>query len=391
MALMSDLLHDPAAASPASTAAVVAAMTAAVEADLEALVAISSPSGDVDGAEAALRLCADRLPIGAVIERVPCSSPEHAPDLLARIAGSGSGRVLLLGHVDTVVSHAHHAELLREGETWRGTGTVDMKGGVAMSLALARELAQRPESFAELGVLLVVDEEWRLQPFAHIERFSGYDACLCFEAGERTSTGAEGVVVQRKAAGTIRVTGHGRAAHAGSNPDAGANALLALAEAAIVAAALHRPDGAQALSVVPTMIDAGSAINVVPAGGELTIDVRAASSSAFADVLQAISACSQEATVEPELLRSWPHMNTRAATRPLLDAASERLGRQIAGVARGGASDASHFSSSIPLTIDGLGPRGGHAHSPDEYVYGPSLRERIEVALAIAQSVLAQS
>ncbi len=364
-------------------------MATAAEADLEALVAISSPSGDAEGAEAALRLCMSWLPGDAAIERVPCSSPGHAPDLLARVPGSGAGRVVLLGHVDTVISHAHHAPLHREGDRWRGPGTVDMKGGVALALALLRELAQRRDSFAELSVLLVVDEEWRLQPFAHVERFAGYDACLCFEAGERTAAGAEGVVVQRKAAGTLRVTGRGRAAHAGSNPDAGANALVALAEAAIAAAALHRPDGPEALSVVPSMIRAGSAINVVPAEGELTIDVRAASDAAFAQVLETISECSAAATVAPELLRSWPQMNTRAITRPLLEAASTRLGREIVGVARGGASDASHFAAMLPLTIDGLGPRGGHAHSPEEYVYGPSLHERSEVAMAIAQTVLA--
>jgi glutamate carboxypeptidase len=366
-------------------------MAAAAEADLEALVAISSPSGDVDGAEAALRLCASRLPADAVIERVPCASPGHAPDLLARVPGSGAGRVVLLGHVDTVISHAHHVPLHREGDLWRGPGTVDMKGGVALALALARELAEQRDSFAELGVLLVVDEEWRLQPFTHVQRFAGYHACLCFEAGERTSTGAEGVVVQRKAAGTLRVRAHGRAAHAGSNPDAGVNALLALAEAARTAAALHDPDGLEALSVVPSMIRAGSAINVVPAEGELTIDVRAASDAAFARVIDAISACSTAATVEPELLRSWPHMNTRAATTPLLGAASAQLARQIVGVARGGASDASHFAATLPLTIDGLGPRGGHAHSPEEFVLGSSLQERGEVALAIAETVLASA
>jgi glutamate carboxypeptidase len=364
-------------------------MAAAAEGDLEALVAISSPSGDIEGAEAALRLCASRLPSDAYIERVPCASPGHAPDMLARVPGSGAGRVLLLGHVDTVISHAHHAPLHREGDRWRGPGSVDMKGGVALALALARELAERRESFAELGVLLVVDEEWRLQPFAHVQRFADYHACLCFEAGERTSTGAEGVVVQRKAAGTLRVRAHGRAAHAGSNPDAGVNALLALAEAAITAAALHDPHGLQTLSVVPSMIRAGSAINVVPAEGELTIDVRAASDAAFAQVIDAITACSTTATLEPELLRSWPHMNTRAATSPLLEAASTRLGRAIVGVARGGASDASHFASALALTIDGLGPRGGHAHSPEEFVLGSSLRERGEVALAIAETVLA--
>ncbi|MCW3020196.1 MAG: peptidase dimerization domain protein, partial [Solirubrobacterales bacterium] len=74
-------------------------MVAAVEADLEELVAISSPSGDASGADAALALCAQRLPASATLERVPCSSPGHAKDLLARIHGDGSSRVLLLGHV----------------------------------------------------------------------------------------------------------------------------------------------------------------------------------------------------------------------------------------------------------------------------------------------------
>jgi len=266
---------------------------------------------------------------------------------------------------------------------------VDMKGGVALALGLARYLAEHRESFAELGVLLVVDEEWRHERFAHTERFAGYDACLCFEAGERTPAGAEGVVVRRKAAGTIRVSGHGRAAHAGSNPDAGANALLALAEAASTAASLHQPDEAQQLSVVPTRIRSGDAVNVVPAAGELMIDVRAASEAAFESVMEAVSRSEKVARLEVELVRSWPGMDTAEQTRGLLEAASARLGREIVGVARGGASDASHFAATVPITIDGLGPRGGHAHSPEEYVYGPSMRERAEVASAIAQTLLA--
>jgi glutamate carboxypeptidase len=373
-----------------STAAATEAMAAAAGADLEALVAISSPSGDGDGAQAALALCAQRLPAGATIERVPCSSPGHVDDLIARVSGSGSGRVLLLGHVDTVIAHAEHMPLVRDGERWLGSGSVDMKGGVVLALALARRLAEHPDGFAELGVLLVVDEEWRLEPFAHVDRFAGYDACLCFEAGERTPQRQEGVVVRRKAAGTLRVTAHGRAAHAGSNPDAGANALLALADAARAAAALHQPRGAQALSVVPTRIRAGAAVNVVPAAGELIVDMRATSERSFAAVMQAIRESSQTARLEVELIRCWPGMDTGEATRDLLEAASARVGYEIVGVARGGASDASHFASAIPLTIDGLGPRGGHAHSPEEYVYAPSLRERAELALAIAEELLAQ-
>src|SRR5580692_11849416 len=135
---------------------------------------------------------------------------------------------------------------------------------------------------------MVVDEEWRSERFSHAGRFRDYDACLGFEAAERTAAGKEGVVLRRKAAGTLRVSAHGRAAHAGSNPDAGANALLALADAATAAAALHDPAAGEALSVVPSRIRAGGAINVVPAEGELMIDVRADSDTSFARVSGAV-------------------------------------------------------------------------------------------------------
>jgi glutamate carboxypeptidase len=355
--------------------------------DLEALVAISSPSGDIGGAERAVEICLARMPPDAVAERISCSSPDHAPDLVLTLAGKGSGKLLLLGHLDTVVAHDAHIPLKREGDTWRGSGAVDMKGGVALSLALANWLAERDELFAELAILLVMDEEWRRRPFAHIERFAHHDACLCFEAGEHAD-GAEGVVLRRKAAGTIQVTAHGRAAHAGSNPDAGINALLALAKAATDAAGLHDPHGARALSVVPSRVESGQAINVVPSIGELMIDVRAAGSASFDDVIEVLSRSSDAARMDVELVRSWPGMDSREASADLLAAASRRLGRQIVGVSRGGASDASHLASVIPLTIDGLGPRGGHAHSPEEFVYRPSLDERAEVAMAICEELL---
>jgi glutamate carboxypeptidase len=383
------LLDDRAAVKPLSTVPdeTLDAFVSEAAADLEALVAISTPSGDLQGTERALALCEARMPADAASERVPCSSPGHAPDLIARFGGTGHTRLLLLGHLDTVVPHAEHIPLQREGKVWRGSGAVDMKGGVALALAVAGWLADRRELFAELAVLLVVDEEWRLEPFAHLERFAGFDACLCFEAGERTPSGEEGVVVQRKAAGTLNVTALGRAAHAGSDPDAGANALLALAEAARVAASLHDPDGPDALSVVPSRLNSGGAINVVPADGELMIDMRARSSAAFARVIDALPHSSHGATITAELIRSWPGMDSRETTAGLLEQAGDRLGRPIVGAARGGASDASHLAGVIPLTIDGLGPRGGHAHSPEEFVYAPSLGERFELVMALCEAL----
>jgi glutamate carboxypeptidase len=363
-------------------------IAARAERELEALVGVSSPSGDLPGAEEALAICAALLPAHAAIERVTASTPGSAPDLVARIAGTGQGRVMLLGHIDTVIGHDAHAPLRRDGERLYGPGTADMKGGVVLALGTARALTGRPEAFAELAVVLVTDEEWRTKPFLHVERFAGYDVCLCFEAGERGPRGEEGVVVRRKAAGTLRALATGRSAHSGSAPDQGANALLALARTAVELARLHRPAGPDRLSVVPTIVRSGDAFNVVPAGGELIFDLRADRIEAFDEVIAAVPPALDGVGLEARMERLWPGMDARAVTAPLLERASARLGRVIVGVARGGASDASHFAGAIPLTIDGLGPRGGGSHTPGEFVLASSLRERAEVAVAIAVEAL---
>ncbi len=364
------------------------AIAARAPKELAQLVDVSSPSGDVRGAEQALALCAELLPAGMTLQRPTCSTPGCAPDLVARLTGTGHRRLLLLGHVDTVIGHAAHQPLRAAGERLYGTGTADMKGGVILGLGVARALAAQREAFAELSVLLVCDEEWRTAPFVHAPHFAGYDACLCFEAGERTAGGDEGVVVRRKGAGTLKVTATGRASHSGSAPASGRNALLALARVAEAVAQRNDPDGPQSLSVVPTVIRSGEAFNIVPAAGELVFDLRAAHVSAFNAVKAAVPGEIEGVSLQARMERLWPGMDSERATAGLIEAAGARLGRRIAGVARGGASDASHFADTVALTVDGLGPRGGGAHTPEEFVFAAALRQRAEVALALALEVL---
>jgi glutamate carboxypeptidase len=361
------------------------------ERELEALVGISSPSGDVPGAEEAVALCVAFAPSEADVERVPCSTSGHADDLVLRLTGSGQKRVLLLGHLDTVVSNEAHRPAEIAGDRMIGSGTVDMKGGVVLAIGVLRALAVRPEMFAEAVLLLVNDEEWRTGDLAHAERFAYVDACLCFEAGQREPGGEEGVVVKRKAAGTLRVTATGRSAHSGSAPDKGRNALLALAAASQAVAAQHDPAGEDRLSAVPTIMKAGEAFNVVPPGGELYCDLRAERLEAFQRVIDALPAEVGGATLEAELIRQWPGMDARDQARDLLARTAELLGRPVVGAERGGASDASHMAKRVPLSVDGLGPRGGGAHNPDEYVLRESLHSRAQVALAMVAALLSSS
>ena len=77
-----------------------------------------------------------------------------------------------------------------------------MKGGVVLSLgAMRRARSAAARTTPRSRCCVVCDEEWRKCPLAHVDRFAGWDACLCFEGGERTPDGDDGVVVRRKAAG----------------------------------------------------------------------------------------------------------------------------------------------------------------------------------------------
>ncbi len=356
--------------------------------DLRTLVDISSPSGDRPGAEATIAAATDLAPPQAHVTRLPCSSPDHADDLLLELRGTGSARVVLLGHLDTVVAHADHRPLTGDEDRLMGSGTIDMKGGDVIALGLLRSLAQVPERYADVALLLVVDEEWRTTDLQHVPRFAGYGACLCFEGGQRGPDGQDAVVVRRKAAGTLEVVAHGVAAHSGSAPDRGANALLALAQAAQVVAAHHDPHGANALTAVPTVIRSGDAFNVVPDAGELLCDLRAHDHHGFEAVVDAVPAAVDGATLDARLVRVWPGMDSTVPTAPVLERAAAALGREVVAAARGGASDASHFAPVVAVTIDGLGPLGGAAHNPAEYVVQGSIEPRAQLAAAVLHAVL---
>ena len=108
-----------------------------------------------------------------------------------------------MGHLDTVIAHDRHRPRSREGDKLLGSGTVDMKGGVVLALGVLRALAapERRASFAEAALLLVQDEEWRVGRFGHVERFAGFDVCLCFEAGQLTADGGDAVDRQAQGGG----------------------------------------------------------------------------------------------------------------------------------------------------------------------------------------------
>ena len=224
-----------------------------------------------------------------------------------------------------------------------------MKGGVVLALGVLRELAARPERFAEVALLLVCDEEWRTAPFAHTERFAGWDACLCFEAGQidaRRRATASSCGARRPARCAVtapRALPRTRA----RRPTGAATRCSPWPRRRRRVAARHDPAGPDRLTAVPDRAAPRRCVQRRPAPtGELICDLRADDAEAPS------SRCSRRSpasvggvALEAALVRVWPGMDTREATAPVLARGRRaRSGRPVAAGARGGASDASHIA-----------------------------------------------
>jgi glutamate carboxypeptidase len=197
----------------------------------------------------------------------------------------------------------------------------------------------------------------------------------------------------RKGVGFYDLKVAGRAAHAGLEPENGANALLALADALRSIAALADP--ARGTTVTPTTASAGTARNVVPDVASAQIDLRGETIDELERVDAAIRAL--DTTVDGTSFSVGGGIN-----RPPLAVESSQelfaLAQKVAGElgiaplrgqAVGGGSDG-NFTAGIGVpTLDGLGGVGDGAHARSEHVLVDSMPERAAlVAGLIAELTL---
>jgi len=112
----------------------VAAGQPAAEALLARAVDIESPTENLAGVRAVGEVFAEELrAIGFRTRWVELPADmKRAGHLVATIDGTRGQRLLLLGHLDTVLAGERFR---REGDRAYGTGTSDMKGGIAAALA----------------------------------------------------------------------------------------------------------------------------------------------------------------------------------------------------------------------------------------------------------------
>jgi len=357
---------------------------------LEALCRTESPSLDPGGQQAVHAVLAANLDaLGYEVRELP--GPRSGGHLYARPRRRcrGARMQLLLGHYDTVwpTGTLETMPFAIEGERARGPGVYDMKGGLAqLVVALATLQGLGFEPAVTPVVLVNADEEvGSRESGRHVRRLARI-ACRAFVL--EPSLGIEGrLKTERKGVARYTVVVHGRAAHAGLDPAAGASAILELSH--VIQALFALNDPARGITVNVGTIDGGLRPNVVAPESRAVVDVRTRSLADAEAVDAAIRGLAPvtpgtSLTVDGGLGR--PPLEPTPRNRVLFESArrlAARLDLPIEGGLAGGGSDGS-TASLYTATLDGLGPVGDGAHAAHEYLeIGPTLERAALLALLL--------
>ncbi len=355
---------------------------------LAELVAIESPSADPDAVER----CGDA--VAAVAERLlGCGAPEKVVvDGTTHFRwrfGTGPTRVALVGHLDTVWPAGTLARwpfAIVDGRA-TGPGAFDMKAGIVQALFALSQLRDREG----VTLLLTADEELGSTTSRELieATVAGARAALILEpsAGE-----AGALKTARKGVSNYDLVAHGRAAHAGLEPEKGRNATVEIAHQVLALGAIARPD--DGTTVTPTVLQSGTATNVVPAEARLKVDVRAASVAEQARVDAAVRALTPAVRgTRLEVLGGPNRPPLEAASSAELFAVAQKCAGALGlppleGIDVGGGSDG-NFTAAVGVpTLDGLGPVGDGAHAEGEYVVLDAMPKRAALLTALVAELL---
>ncbi len=363
--------------------------TPAMLARLTAWSAINSGSEHLAGlTRMATTLTAALTELTPHVTQIPLGDSGRVA-LRAHLRPEAPIQILCSGHHDTVFTadHPFQAARIIPPDRLNGPGVADMKGGIVVMLATLAAFAQTPAA-AELGwtILLTPDEETgsefsRATLEAEAPR---HHLALVFKPARDSGD----LVKSRAATGIFNATLHGRAAHAGRDPAAGRNAILALARFCLAVDLLPQ-------SIPDTLVNighftGGGTVNIVPDLATAAINARAATPAAMVAFNHALAGLMAEAnSAEGYRLELTGQFNrdplVATPTTTALFAQLQRCGAELNlapfdWLAVAGGSDGNLLHAAGLSVLDGLGPIGGALHSDQEYIEIPSLTARAQLA-----------
>lgn len=377
---------------------------------LKSLVEIESGSKDREGLDRIAVVIAERLKaLGGEVEVIE-AGPEiyqmfDTPEKIGRMVratfkGSGTKKILLLAHMDTVYPRGMlvNQPFKVEGDRAWGLGIADNKHGVTMILHAVKILqAQGFRDYGTLTVLINGDEEVSSPGSRHlITKLGGeHDAVMSFEGGGGPKF--DQIRLATSGIGAATLTVKGRASHAGAAPERGVNALYELSHQILQLRDLSKPE--VGTKVNWTLAKAGIVRNMIPPGAQAQADIRVDRVSDLDGIEQAIRERIQnrllpESAVALNFERRRPPLQATDASRAMGAHAATiyaELGKTLRVRDRptGGGTDAAFASLSTKApVVEGFGLRGFGSHSTNaEYVLISSIEPRLYLAVRMVMDL----
>jgi glutamate carboxypeptidase len=365
---------------------------------LKDLVSIESGSRDNEGLDKLAILIASRLTnLRGQVELVEPSDiykMEDTPEKIGKMvratfAGTGTKKILLIAHMDTVYPRGMLAQqpFRIEGDRAYGLGISDDKQGIAVILhTLAILKAINFREYGTLTVLINADEELSSPGSRSLITRLGaeHDGTFSVESSRAES---DKLSLATSGIASIMLTVKGRASHAGARPEGGVNALYELAHQVLQTRDLSDPS--VGLKMNWTMANAGTARNMIPPSAQAIADVRMLRVADYDAIEKKVreriaKQLLPEAKVEMNFERRRPPLEATAASRSLAKHAQQiyrELGKELVvdEMPGGGGTDAAFaaLSTKAPV-IEKFGLQGHGGHSADaEYVLLDSIEPRL--------------
>lgn len=375
---------------------------------LENLVRVNSFTANPDGVNRNAEIITKQFaPLGFTPRQVQCANPGTGSHLILEKKGPGVA-LACISHLDTVYPPE---EEIRNNFYWQvegnrifGPGTVDIKGGTAMLWLLVSAFAElEKELFEKTHWVLLWNaaEETLSLDFANLSREilpAKTRACLIFEGDGRAEEGFA-AVRGRKGRGVFQISVSGRGSHAGGKHHEGANAIHQAARVVEKLAALT--DYHVQTTVNVGTIRGGTVVNRVPHDAFLEVEMRASNLEFYRATRDAILALSGSGTVLAsndgfpcgvsvrlsEETAPWPENRATDQLVTLWKSAAQAAGLELEADFRGGLSDGNYLWEKYP-TIDGLGPRGNHAHVSERSADNSKIPEYVDASSFVPKGTI---
>jgi glutamate carboxypeptidase len=294
--------------------------------------------------------------------------------------GRPEGKILLIGHLDTVweLGTLEKMPARVEGDLAYGPGIFDMKSGIMIALFALRLLRDHGFHRSNITLLLNSDEEEGSRTSQElIEQEAG--SAFCVFVLEPAGPG-NGLKTKRRGVGQYKITTHGRAAHAGIEPEKGVSANLELAHQIIEVQSWNALRAG--ISVNANIMHGGSRSNVIPEEAHALVDVRC---DGLEDMMwieehfRGLTPRNPAAVIDvdgavdrPPLIRSEQVL---ALFRQAQEVGTE-FNYPLTEFWTGGGSDGNFTAAMGIPTLDGMGAEGAGAHAANEQVVISSLPKR---------------